>query len=263
MDVDTKAPEASPTTPANMSTTESTYSEDETDWDGISSLGSGIERMSIEADAGEGMGDEGSFFRRHITAAQLSIVHRLMGEFWAIFEQQWQSGTRQHGATESSSSSGLSSLEITGTGQETAAISATNRSKRPRNDEEGDSENEKDRPSKRAGKHPASEDQSEIALRFACPFRKRNPRKYCVQAWSRCALTPHATVARVKYASFPATPTMVSLLMVNLEHTSMPTIPSTSANDASTSLIPKRNWTPTSKVRIRAKRPMPQNPLTE
>ncbi|KAH8751437.1 hypothetical protein BGZ57DRAFT_735818, partial [Hyaloscypha finlandica] len=33
---------------------------------------------------------------------------------------------------------------------------------------------------------------------FACPYRKHNPRKYCVRDWRTCALTPHKTVARVK-----------------------------------------------------------------
>lgn len=35
-------------------------------------------------------------------------------------------------------------------------------------------------------------------LRFACPYRKHNPRKYSVQDWKHCALTHHKTVARVK-----------------------------------------------------------------
>jgi hypothetical protein len=35
--------------------------------------------------------------------------------------------------------------------------------------------------------------------KFACPYRKRNPRKYCVRDWRTCALTPLETVARVKY----------------------------------------------------------------
>jgi hypothetical protein len=34
--------------------------------------------------------------------------------------------------------------------------------------------------------------------KFACPYRKRDPRKYCVQHWRSCALTPLDTVARVK-----------------------------------------------------------------
>ena len=34
--------------------------------------------------------------------------------------------------------------------------------------------------------------------KFACPFRKHDPRKYSVPNWGPCALTPLQTVARVK-----------------------------------------------------------------
>ena len=37
------------------------------------------------------------------------------------------------------------------------------------------------------------------STKFACPYRKRDPRKYCVQSWRTCALTALDTVARVKY----------------------------------------------------------------
>jgi hypothetical protein len=35
--------------------------------------------------------------------------------------------------------------------------------------------------------------------KFACPYRKHNPQRYCVQYWRPCALTALDTVARVKY----------------------------------------------------------------
>ncbi|KAF8859289.1 hypothetical protein BDZ45DRAFT_725399 [Acephala macrosclerotiorum] len=34
--------------------------------------------------------------------------------------------------------------------------------------------------------------------KFACPYRKHDPRKYCVPNWGPCALTPLQTVARLK-----------------------------------------------------------------
>ena len=43
---------------------------------------------------------------------------------------------------------------------------------------------------------PHNEDDN---TKFACPYRKRDPRKYCVRDWRSCALTPLDTVARVKY----------------------------------------------------------------
>jgi hypothetical protein len=42
---------------------------------------------------------------------------------------------------------------------------------------------------------PRSQDDS---AKFACPYRKRDSRKYCIQHWRSCALTPLETVARVK-----------------------------------------------------------------
>jgi len=39
--------------------------------------------------------------------------------------------------------------------------------------------------------------------KFACPYRKHDPRKYChqVRCWRSCALTPLDTIARVKFDS--------------------------------------------------------------
>ncbi|PMD47741.1 hypothetical protein L207DRAFT_576502 [Hyaloscypha variabilis F] len=42
---------------------------------------------------------------------------------------------------------------------------------------------------------PQNEDDNN---KFACPYRKRDPRKYCIQHWRSCALTPLETIARVK-----------------------------------------------------------------
>jgi hypothetical protein len=36
------------------------------------------------------------------------------------------------------------------------------------------------------------------SVSFACPYRKHNPRKYCVRDWTQCALRGHQTIARVK-----------------------------------------------------------------
>jgi hypothetical protein len=41
-------------------------------------------------------------------------------------------------------------------------------------------------------------DGSKAGLKFACPYRKRNPRKYCVTDWRSCTLTPLDTIARLK-----------------------------------------------------------------
>jgi hypothetical protein len=54
------------------------------------------------------------------------------------------------------------------------------------------------RGSKRLRTAPSVSDFSETEPKFACPYRKYDPRKYCVPNWGPCALTPLQTVARVK-----------------------------------------------------------------
>jgi hypothetical protein len=51
---------------------------------------------------------------------------------------------------------------------------------------------------KRLRATPNASDFSETGSKFACPYRKHDPRKYCVPNWGPCALTPLQTVARVK-----------------------------------------------------------------
>ncbi|KAN0102569.1 hypothetical protein V8E51_010882 [Hyaloscypha variabilis] len=68
-----------------------------------------------------------------------------------------------------------------------------------RNREDGDSEEGHEKGPGGNGKQPESmPNANETAPGFACPFRKRNPRKYCMKNWRSCALSPHKTVARVK-----------------------------------------------------------------
>jgi hypothetical protein len=51
---------------------------------------------------------------------------------------------------------------------------------------------------KRLKATPSVSEISETGSKFACPYRKHDPRKYCVPNWGPCALTPLQTVARVK-----------------------------------------------------------------
>jgi hypothetical protein len=45
---------------------------------------------------------------------------------------------------------------------------------------------------------PSVSEVSEKLSKFACPYRKHDPKKYSVPNWGPCALTPLQTVARVK-----------------------------------------------------------------
>ncbi len=178
-----------------LSMKDSSSVEDETDWDGVSSPDSDTERMSLQMEFIKIKEEQDLLLYQQLTGVQLSLVHRLMKEFWVIFNDRWQSESTQHGSTQSGSSTGSSSSIFDAQG---FAESNASSSKRPRHSENGDSDSDKSRPSKRKGKEPQRPDPCKIMLRFACPFRKRNPRKYCVQTWRACALTPHTTVARVK-----------------------------------------------------------------
>ncbi|KAH8810060.1 hypothetical protein F5882DRAFT_282327 [Hyaloscypha sp. PMI_1271] len=62
-------------------------------------------------------------------------------------------------------------------------------------DGDGDGDDDDQRAPKRvrASSFPANDN-----AKFACPYRKYDPRKYCVQNWRPCALTPLENVARVK-----------------------------------------------------------------
>ncbi|KAH9214585.1 hypothetical protein DL95DRAFT_446352 [Leptodontidium sp. 2 PMI_412] len=61
-----------------------------------------------------------------------------------------------------------------------------------------DLDDDNERSPKRKGKGPETQAVADIHLKFACPYQKHNPRKYCIKDWQRCVLTPHTTVARVK-----------------------------------------------------------------
>ncbi|KAE8454266.1 hypothetical protein EG329_005191 [Mollisiaceae sp. DMI_Dod_QoI] len=154
----------------DMSMTSSTCS-DETDWDGVSSTDSGVDRVNSHASPIQDGVNEGSLFRRQMTSAQIGLVNRLMEEFWVIFNQRWTSGIRQRGA-ESADFQGSSDQISADSSWETAKGM-----KRARGSDDGDSVNEKDRPSKRKGKEPAAPETSTTPLRFACPYRKHNPRR--------------------------------------------------------------------------------------
>jgi hypothetical protein len=187
---------ASATTLENISVRNSISVEDETDWDGVSSRGSSIEKIALQMVPVKMKGEKDSLCGQQLTAAQLSLIYRLMEEFWVIFNDSWQSRSNQYGSTHSGSPSESSSSMLEAPG---FAKSNSISSKRPRQSENGDSDIDKSRPSKRKGKEPQGSDPSKVCLRFACPFRKRDSRKYCVQTWRACALTPHRTIARVKY----------------------------------------------------------------
>ena len=104
--------------------------------------------------------------------------------------------TASEGGGDSTQNTGSNSFITTTNNGQKSTRSVLGR--RSREGEDGDQDNGDGRsPKKPRTFLPPSQTQDDNA-KFACPYRKRDPRKYCVQHWRSCALTPLDTVARVK-----------------------------------------------------------------
>jgi len=135
-----------------------------------------------------------------LTPMKQALVDLIMGEFWIIFNQEW-TGNIQKRAGASSTPSPSTTPSSKGSGQKS---NSNKDSKRPRDDnDEGDEHSREDerkgRKRRNNGSCPAERDNS---LKYACPYRKHDPRKYCYRDWRSCALTAQETIARVKSVTF-------------------------------------------------------------
>ena len=120
------------------------------------------------------------------------LVERLMEDFWARFESELSKNLRQHGAPATSNSSSDSGLTSKGSSQ----LGST---KRRRKTSDGQEENDdQERGHKRPNNNETAPDMSERQERFACPYRKHNPKKYGLEGWGPCVLTGHQDMSRVK-----------------------------------------------------------------
>lgn len=57
---------------------------------------------------------------------------------------------------------------------------------------------DEDRPPKRSKPNSSSESEKKHALRYACPYRKHDPRKYSMYQHKTCALSPFDSIGRTK-----------------------------------------------------------------
>ncbi|CAG8955158.1 hypothetical protein HYFRA_00007174 [Hymenoscyphus fraxineus] len=125
------------------------------------------------------------------------IVDRIMKEFWIIFNQEWSASFQKHsGGSPQSTSSSVSQHNSKAKKQ-----SGHQQGKRCREDENNeDPEEDEGRDSKRPRLDLSPHKAPENHLKFACPYRKHNPRTYChrFRRWRCCALSPLDTIARVK-----------------------------------------------------------------
>ncbi|KAF4624622.1 hypothetical protein G7Y89_g13549 [Cudoniella acicularis] len=172
----------------------STNSEDDTDWEDSDSNSAPSSPDFFLRNANLDMDSQSAAFASvQLSTAKAQLVDRLMEDFWSIFNQTWDHSLRRYGSTPESASNGSSPTPFR------KNSSQERNGKRAREDE--DDEN-RDGDNGRGSKRPAQLSDPPQAvrntLRFACPFRKHDPRKYCVRDWARCALTPQPTISRVK-----------------------------------------------------------------
>jgi hypothetical protein len=122
------------------------------------------------------------------------LVNRIMDEFWTLFDQNWDTNFSEcTTGTASSSDSGA----FTGTPSCSAPSQQIQRKRQRLDDDDGPDDN-KDRKSRQPCRLPAPGGEGDGA-RFACPFRKHDPRQYNIYNNRVCALSHWQSIARVKY----------------------------------------------------------------
>ncbi|KIM98284.1 hypothetical protein OIDMADRAFT_146920 [Oidiodendron maius Zn] len=178
-----------------FSQTDSDISEDATDWEEDSD-----DDSVLPHDHEEELELESSLVQNYLMPMKLQVIERLMANFLNIFNDCWSVGIRQLG----SASDGSNQSTASTTSESRSSSQSSSRAwggKRSRSDDREDDETG-DRPGRRRkqlGKLPAVQEvEVDVKRQFACPFRKRNPWKYSVQEWPRCALKPQKTIARLK-----------------------------------------------------------------
>jgi hypothetical protein len=181
--------------------TDSTIVEDLTDWEEDSDGDSYVHQVECDYSAlvQRDVEYQSSLVGDSLEPVKREMVDRLMEEFWIIFHQKWSTGFRTCPSNPGDSASTSRSTFGFELGRGTLAGGNPGGG---RNGDERDDENfgndPKDGPGGKGKEPEFSPNTDQTRARFACPYRKHNPRKYCVRDWRTCVLTPHNTVARVK-----------------------------------------------------------------
>ena len=186
----------------NSSMTDSTLSEDVTDWEKDSDVETCEQQLYRSTSQTHLIGEkryQSILFQSTLEPAKKRIVDRLMEEFWIIFNQKWPTDAKQ--CSPASGSSTYPTNVSRGSTFRIGIHPGTNLSGSQGGDNGNEQNPDKNPNNGRGGKgkqpeSPSNENQTGPG--FACPYRKRDPRKYCVRDWRSCALGPHKTVARVK-----------------------------------------------------------------
>jgi hypothetical protein len=138
----------------------------------------------------------GSWIEPTLAASKTKLIDRLMEDFWIFFGQVQHTNIVGHtGASSSTGATTSSSNTLSSTAS--CLAKGSKRGLEDQNDPESDDDSQRRSGPPRKGSVVPEPERSRP--NFACPYRKHNPRKYSVTEWRPCALTPHNTIARVKY----------------------------------------------------------------
>jgi hypothetical protein len=125
-----------------------------------------------------------------------AIVGHVMKEFWVIFNQEWSSNVRKCAGDAYNKSSSTTKPETSPSRQH---VLSGPKKRVGDNDHDQDRDEEEGKNPKRPRKQKSVPEDRIDGAKFACPYRKHDPRKYTIRSWRVCALTPLDSVSRVKY----------------------------------------------------------------
>jgi hypothetical protein len=128
-------------------------------------------------------------------SADTELIQSLTKHIQKYFDRGFQSLAA---VTKSAASSTISESNRSDHSSMAITSQGSKRSRTDKSGHEADDDGENDEKSLKRPKQASLSTPEKDYRGFACPYRKHNPRKYCVHDWSTCVLTPLRTVARVK-----------------------------------------------------------------
>ena len=181
------------------SMTDSSLSEDATDWEEDSDTEQDIYQLYFSNSARLPVQSQKPLIQDVLDPMKKEMVDRLMEEFWIIFNRKWPICARSCPVA----SGGNSAPTTGGTSRSDNPLSISSvrglrKSRGSGKEEKGDADDGPGEGSGEPRKPPDSVPDISQVVGFACPYRKHNPRKYCMKDWRLCTLKPLKTVARVK-----------------------------------------------------------------
>jgi hypothetical protein len=128
--------------------------------------------------------------------ARRSMVERVMEEFWMIFDRSWDNGFSECAGASSSSSSEPQDGSTDSTTHSFSPFSPRKRQREEEPPQDGQGQDSHKTPENTGWEINRDDD-----IRFACPYRKHDPRRYNVYSHPVCTISHWGTIARVKYVN--------------------------------------------------------------